>query len=138
MRSRDGNRSFLYAVLSLIFSFSTLYGGEEYFISYRYSTKNSVLINDVLDVSKAMTPCLRTPYDEKLTIELQENSHDLKKAVLQNFDSFYLFINKIGLHVRNDEKIQNGMSSSIITVTLKPTCFTVEFNDNSVTLTPLK
>jgi hypothetical protein len=85
-----------------------------------------------------MTPCLRTPYDEKLTIELQENSHDLKKAVLQNFDSFYLFINKIGLHVRNDEKIQNGMSSSIITVTLKPTCFTVEFNDNSVTLTPLK
>ena len=138
MRSRDGNRSYLYAVLSLILTFSTLYGGEEYLISYRYSTQNSVLFNDSLDIAKAMTTCGDTSYGEKLTIELQENSHNLKKTILRNLDLFYLFINKIGLHVRNDEKIQNGISSSMITVTLKPTCFTVEFNENSVTLTPLK
>lgn len=137
MRSRDGSRTYLYTICALIFSFSSLYG-EEYIISYRYSVQNAIMLNDSLDISKAMTSCIGKPIYEPLVIDTDKQTKNLQKILLKNSDKFYTYVNALGLHVRNDEKVKNGYSSSLTTVTLKPTCFTVEFNENSVKLTPLK
>ena len=137
MRSRDGNRYLLYSICSLIFCYSSL-NSDEYIISYRYTVQDAALLNDSLDVSKAMTPCKGNLLGSSLYLILLDDTKNLKNTLLQNSDQFFTYINTLGLHVRNDESLYNGSSHSLTTITLKPTCFTVEFNDNLVKITPLK
>ena len=137
MRSRDGNRSLLFSICSLIFCFCNL-NGDEYIISYRYAVQDATLLNDSLDISKAMTPCVGHHLGPSLFLSLSENTKDLKKIILSHDDEFFTYVNAFGLHVRNFDSLSNGTSSSLTTVTLKPTCFTVEFNDNLVKISPFK
>ena len=137
MRSRDGNSTFLRSICALIFCFSYL-SGDEYIISYRYAVEDATLLNDSLDISKAMTPCRGHHVGSPLYLPLSNDTKDLKKIILSHDDEFFTYINTLSLHVRNFDSLSNGMSSSLTTVTLKPTCFTVEFNDNLVRMAPFK
>ncbi len=137
MRSRDGNLTLLLSIYSLIFC-TSVFSAEEYFISTRYAVQNAMLLNDSLDVSKAMTPCKGELVGSSLLLPSRDNSKDLKKIVLQNSDQFFSYINTLGLHVRSFEEVSNGRESSLVTITLKPTCFTVEINDNFVKIAPFK
>ncbi|WP_345980312.1 hypothetical protein [Sulfurimonas sp. HSL3-2] len=85
-----------------------------------------------------MTPCSGEIGESKLLLSTTNDTKDLKKIILQNSELFFTYINSIGLHVRSDEVTNNGINSSLTIVTLKPTCFTVEFNDNLVKIAPFK
>ncbi len=137
MRSRDGNSTFLRSICSLIFCISCL-SGDEYIISYRYAVEDATLLNDSLDISKVMTPCRGHHVGSPLFLPLPDDTKNLKTTLLSHDDEFFAYINTLGLHVRNFDSLSNGMSNSLTTVTLKPTCFTVEFNDNLVKITPFK
>lgn len=137
MRSRDGNFNLLFSICTLIFCFSNL-NGDEYIISYRYAIKDAILLNDSLDISRAMTPCSGEIGESKLLLSTTNDTKDLKKIILQNSELFFTYINSIGLHIRSDEVTNNGINSALTIVTLKPTCFTVEFNDNLVKIAPFK
>lgn len=85
-----------------------------------------------------MTPCSGEIGESKLLLSTTNDTKDLKKIILQNSELFFTYINSVGLHVRSDEVTNNGINSSLTIVTLKPTCFTVEFNDNLVKIAPFK
>ena len=138
MRSRDGDKSFLcrYCALGLFFLCMPALYGAEYFISYRYVVKNAVLLNESLQVSRAMKKCSGTP---ETSLLLDYNKHSKLKDILQaNEEEFFHYISKLGLHVSHREKISNMQSSSTTIVTLKTTCFKVDFNDNFVKISALK
>jgi hypothetical protein len=97
-----------------------------------------MLLNESLDVSKTMTPCKGELLGNSLLLIPQDNSKNLEKTLLQNSDQFFSYINTLGLHVRNFEQVLNGIDSSLTTITLRPTCFTVEFNENFVKIAPFK
>ena len=137
MRSRDGNLTLLLSIYSLIFC-TSVFSAEEYFISYRYAVQNAILLNESLDVSKTMTPCKGEPLGNSLLLSSAENSKNLKQTLLLNSDQFFSYINTLGLHVKSFEQVSNGIESSLTTITLRPTCFTVEINENFVKITPFK
>ncbi len=136
MRSRDGNHSFSFSVCSLVFLTSLSLYAKEYLISYRYVVKDATLYNETLYISSAMQKCSGTP-QKSITLEASKNS-SLKEVILQNMDPFSLYINKLGLDVKHTQKTKNLQSDSTTILTLKTTCFKVDFNDNFVTLIPLK
>ena len=137
MRSRDGNQTSLRAICSVIFFLNSfaLYA-DEYLISYRYMVKDMILHNDSLFVSKAMKACKGTPQN---TIEfLDKNSNDFKELIKNNSLEFIDFIHKIGLNIDHKERTSNAMNSSVTILTLKTTCFKVDFNDNFARITHIK
>ncbi len=138
MRSRDGNHSFTLSISSIIFLliYSSALFADEYLISYRYSVKNATLYNETLDVSKAMKKCKGKPYNY-LILDSQK-SKNLKTILLENSEEFTSFLYKIGLHIDHEEETLNSINHSLTTLTLKTTCFKVDFNDNSVKIAPLK
>jgi len=138
MRSRDGNQTFTLSISAIIFFlFSSLaLNASEYLISYRYSVKNATLYNETLYVSKAMKKCVG-----KSSISLildADNSRNFKDILLKNEDEFITFLYKNGLNINHAEKNRNNINSSYTVLTLKTTCFKVDFNDNSVRIAPLK
>ncbi len=139
MRSRDGNHSFTFSISSVITFFllcSSALFADEYLISYRYSIKNATLYNETLYVSKAMKKCHGKTYDS-LILDPQK-SNDLKKILLSNKEQFTNFLYKIGLNIKHEEETLNSVNHSYTVLTLKTTCFKVDFNDNSVRIAPLK
>jgi len=138
MRSRNGSCSSSFSTYSIIFLlfYSSVIFADEYLISYRYFVKNSALYNETLDVSKAMKKCSGKPYDS-LSIEIKD-THNLKQILLQNKEKFTYFLNKIGFYITNEELTYNGNHVARTIITLKTTCFKVDFNDNFVTISPLK
>jgi hypothetical protein len=63
---------------------------------------------------------------------------DLKKIIAQNSVEFLDYIHKLDLHVKHKEQTVNMQNSSTTTLTLKTTCFKVDFNDNFARIAPLK
>ena len=136
MRGRDGNRSLLRSICSIIF-FSSLasLNASEYLISYRYVVKDTVLYNETLDISKAMRKCEGTPQNSLL---LEHNhSKNIKDVLISSNDEFINFIHKIGLHVEHESITKNMQNSSTTILTLKTTCFKVDFNEKFVKIAPL-
>lgn len=137
MRSRDGDRS-----LSLTVSILTLLllplslAGSEYLISYRYVVHNAILYNDTLDISKSMLPC-RGEITQSITF-LTEDEKDLKKIIEKNEDSFVSFLHRLGLGVEHKEHFSSNATDSTTILTLKTSCFKVDFNDTVVTIWALK
>jgi len=140
MRSRDGNQTFSFSISTISFFlllfFSSALFADEYLISYRYSVKDATLYNETLYVSKAMKKCTGNPY--ALLILDPQKSDNLKEILLSNRDEFSDFLYKIGLNVKHQEKTSNGVNHSSTVLTLRTTCFKVDFNDNSVKIAPLK
>ena len=136
MRSRDGNQTRLLAICSIIFFSSLALNASEYLISYRYVVKDMIVYNDSLQVSRAMKHCSGKPQN---FIELSSQGDDeLKDVIKNNSFEFMDFIHKIGLDVEHKETTLNAQNSSTTILTLKTTCFKVDFNDNFAKITALK
>ncbi len=135
MRSRDGSNYFLLTICFLIFYHSLALNASEYLISYRYVVKDSILYNEKLQISKAMTKCNGSLYD---SIILKDDTNDIKKAILKNSEIFINFIHKLGIEVKHRDKTINSIYTGTTILTLKTTCFKVDFNENLVKITALK
>jgi len=137
MRSRDGSNTLLCRPCALIFFLVlTLFGSEEYLISYRYVIKDAFLYNESFLLSKAMRKCSGTPQKE-ITI-FNEKHLSLKKLLSDTSGEFIFYLHKLGLDVEH-RVIQNNMQNSDTTIlTLHTTCFKVDFNEDFVILTPLR
>ena len=136
MRSRDGNRTFIFRFFFIIIFSSLALHASEYLISYRYVVKNSTLYNETLDISKAMKQCSGK---EKESIFINTNKEtNLKKIISNNFEEFINFIHKLGLHLEHKDRTINLEHTSTTILTLKTTCFKVDINDNLAKITPLK
>lgn len=136
MRSRNGNRNLLLRLLSIIFFSSLSLSASEFLISYRYIVKDAALYNEVLEISRAMKKCSGVPQKELLLPNTTDNN--LEKLISQNSEEFIDYIHKLGLHVQHKETTINLQNSSTTTLTLKTTCFEVDFNDSFVKIAPLK
>jgi len=139
MRSRNGNFSFTFTISSIIFFllYSSALLADEYLISYRYTVKNTLLYNEELYISKSMQKCKGTIFQKPLILE-SKNSHDLKYTLQRNSEIFFQYLSKIGLVVENHETLYNQTDQSFTIITLKTTCFKVDFNENFVKIAPLK
>jgi len=136
MRSRDGNHNSLFAVCSLLIFCSLALNAGEYLISYRYVVKDLILYNESLQISKSMTKCSGI---SKSFIELEyKNSKNLNKIILDNSDEFINYLYEIGLNVKYNGLTTNAINSSSTIITLKTTCFKVDFNDYFVRIAALK
>lgn len=137
MRSRDGNHSILRTICAIIIfnSLSTLYAGE-YLISYRYVVKNAMLYNEHLEISPAMQKC--SGNEQKSLILDAHSSEDLVTIIQENKEEFVDYLHQLGLQVKHDEKTKNAQNISTTVLTLKTSCFKVDFNDNFVKIIPLK
>jgi len=136
MRSRDGNRPLLFSICSIIFFHSLVLNASEYLISYRYVVKDTILYNESLHISKAMTKCEGTPYNPLLLNH--KNTKNLKDILSDSQEEFIDYIHKLGLDVRHTSLTQNMQNSSTTILTLKTRCFKVEINENFAKIAPLK
>ena len=136
MRSRDGNHSFLLSICSVIFFNSLVLSASEYLISYRYVVKDATLYNEALSISKSMQKCNGTP--QNALILPTESDTNLKTVLAKNSEEFIDYIHKLNLHVEHSDVTINAQYKSTTILTLKTTCFEVDFNDNFVKISPLK
>jgi len=67
-----------------------------------------------------------------------DNDKDLKNILSANNTEFIDYIHKLGLSVEHKEVTKDFINSSTTILTLKTTCFKVDFNDNFVRISPLK
>ncbi|MBC8236676.1 MAG: hypothetical protein H8E76_00445 [Helicobacteraceae bacterium] len=136
MRSRNGNSSSLLAICSVIYFSSLALHAGEYLVSYRYVVKDMILFNDSLQVSHAMKKCSGTP--DKSIEFIDNDSENLNEILKNNSFEFTNFIHTLGLEVNHKETTINAQNSSTTILTLKTTCFKVDFNDNFARITALK
>ncbi len=139
MRSRDGNSTFSLSICSVILFFSIALNANEYLISYRYMVKDATLYNESLLVSDAMKKCKSTHSKKLKKVLVLENdsSTDLKQILSKNSQKFIDYIHKLGLFIEHKESTTNAQNSSSTVLTLKTTCFKVDFNDNFAKISPL-
>ncbi|MFT7003637.1 MAG: hypothetical protein ACJAWW_000987 [Sulfurimonas sp.] len=135
MRSRNGSRSFRFAILIILIS-SLALNAKEFLISYRYVVKDAILYNENLSISSSMTKCTGKPL--KALIIDSFGNEDLKRSISNSSQLFVDYIHKLGLHLEHHGITQNYQNSSTTILTLKTTCFKVDFNDNLVKIAPLK
>ena len=137
MRSGDGDRPFLLTIciLTLSFFLPALHAGE-YLVSYRYTVKDAMLYNEQLLISPAMQKC-KGKAQHPLVLESIDDK-TLHDVIHKNNERFIDYLHHLGLQVRHTEQTTNMQNSSITVMTLPTTCFKVDFNDNSVTIAPLK
>ena len=136
MRGRDGNHSLLLTVCSVILFNSLALSANEYLLSYRYVVKDTILYNETLHISKAMQKCKGSP---QKSILLEHKKRDnLRDIISSSNDEFIEYIHKLGLHVEYDSVTKNMQNSSTTILTLKTTCFKVDFNEKFVRIAPLK
>ena len=137
MRSRDGNHSFSLTIPVVLFLLSSLaLSASEYLISYRYIVHNAILYNEQLDISKSMQKCSGNPQESIIFASLKNNM--LEVIIKKNNEEFVDFIHKIGLSVRHNEEHNAHSSDSTTLLTLRTTCFKVDFNDTFVKISALK
>ena len=138
MRSRDGNKNFSLSIsVGFFFLLSSLaLNASEYLISYRYLVKDATLYNETLSISKAMQKCKGAPYSS-LILETRDDKN-LQKIISTQNEKFIDYMHKIGLNVEHKESTINFQYTSVTILTLKTTCFKVDFNDNFVKISPLK
>ncbi|WP_193151412.1 hypothetical protein [Sulfurimonas sediminis] len=136
MRSRDGNHTFSLSICAIILFHSLALSASEYLISYRYVVKDALLYNQELEISHSMHRC--KGFSSNTLILESDNSKDLKKIIARNNEKFINYIQKIGLNVQHYASTINFQNTSTTIITLKTTCFKVDFNDNFVRISALK
>ena len=72
-----------------------------------------------------------------IVLETRDDKN-LKKIIAENNEEFISYIHKLGLDIRHSDTTINYQQSSTTILTLKTTCFKVDFNDNFVKISPLK
>jgi len=83
-----------------------------------------------------MQKCSGSPY-KAIVFETRDDKN-LKKILSANNEEFIEYIHKLGLSVEHKDSTKNYQYSSTTILTLKTTCFKVDFNDNFVKISPLK
>lgn len=83
-----------------------------------------------------MQKCDGYPYNP-IIFETRDDKN-LRKILTTNNKDFIDYIHKLGLSVEHKDKTINFQYSSTTILTLKTTCFKVDFNDNFVKISPLK
>jgi len=83
-----------------------------------------------------MKKCHGKPYATLILNPQKENN--LKELLVTNKEQFTNFLYKIGLNIKHEEETINSINHSYTVLTLKTTCFKVDFNDNFVKIAPLK
>ena len=136
MRSRDGNYTFSLSICAIILFHSLVLSASEYLISYRYLVKNAILYNETLEIARAMHKCKGTP-SNSLLLE-SNNSKNIKQIITLNHEKFINYIYQLGIHVEHQEQTIDLQNISTTILTLKTTCFKVDFNDNFVIISALK
>ncbi len=133
MRSGNGNRAFALAVCALS-TLSSLWA-DEYIISYRAAVKDAVLLNETLNVSRAMQPCSGSA-GRSLTLENSADS-DLEKILSNDKELLFDYIQRLPIHIIHHGANTRSQNRSVTIMRLPPQCFTVDFNDDFVRIAPL-
>ncbi|MDF1875536.1 hypothetical protein JHD48_07300 [Sulfurimonas sp. SAG-AH-194-I05] len=135
MRSRDGNNYRSLAICSVILFYSLSVHASEYLISYRYVLKDLVLYNESLQISRAMQKCQGSLSQSLILNTLGKKN--FKQIINNNAQKFIDFIHENGMHVEHKSQTKNFKNTSVTILTLKTTCFKVDFNENLVRITSL-
>ncbi len=83
-----------------------------------------------------MQKCKGSPSDP-IIFETRDDKN-LQKILTTNNERFIEYMHKLGLSVHHSESTTNYINSSTTIITLRTTCFKVDFNDNSVKISALK
>ena len=67
-----------------------------------------------------------------------DGSENLVDIINNNREEFISYIHKLGLHVSHRSQTTSFQNNSTTILTLRTTCFKVDFNDNFVKISPLK
>lgn len=135
MRSRNGNCPFVFSSLALI---TTLcFGADNYYIGYRFTAKNSQAINETLSISKAMKPC--TPFNNSHLLILKRYQDEKLETLLEREQSAFVeFAASQELRVKSNDSFGLAQNQTLDSLTLPTRCYAVEFNNESVTISPTK
>ena len=136
MRSRDGNHSFTLRLCTIILLSSLALNAGEYLISYKYIVKNNVLFNESLDISKSMQKCKGIPAQTLILPATKQKN--FIQLVSHHYNEFIDYIHRLSLDIRSKDTTTNNQINSTTIITLKTTCFKVDFNDNFVKISHLK
>ena len=138
MRSRDGSQNLLLRLSAVILLLLTPLFAQsgEYLISYRYVVKNATLYNSAFEIAHVMKKCQGKPLTP-LTLEKEKNQ-TLKDIINPENQDFFNYIAQLGLEIRYTQETRNNQANSTTIITLKTTCFKVDFNDYFVTISALK
>ncbi len=131
MRSRNGSRSLSFTICTLILLPFYLYA-DSYYIGYRAIVKDALLVDETLNISRAMTPCRGK---ESTTLSLPALTQNVHTLIKENSDQFYKYLLSLSLHVRHNESVINSQSRSLTTLTFPTHCFTIDFKGNLANIT---
>jgi len=95
-----------------------------------------MLYNESLDISKSMTQCEGEP-SQRLILP-SSNAENFPKLVAKHREEFIEYIHTLGLDIQSRDTTTNNQMNSTTIVTLKTTCFKVDFNDTFVKISHLK
>jgi hypothetical protein len=142
MRSGNGDNTQPFSISSLVILFilssATLFA-DEYLISYRSVIQDAIIYNETLTISHAMQKCPQNSFlNEKALLLPIKKSKDLKEIILQNYEEFLEYLQKSGMKVEHAQETRNSINHSTTRLTFQTHCFKVDFNDNFVTIAPLK
>jgi len=84
-----------------------------------------------------MSPCKGEIYAKPLYLETKDFK-DIRDIISYSQEKFINYIHKLGLHVSYNSKTTNMQNTSTTILTMRTTCFKVDFNDNLVKISPLK
>lgn len=130
MRSRDGDNHIWFSICTLISLIWLPVFASEFIISYRLVVADAKILNEHLDISESMTPCVghRGHY---IDFEISETKN-LRKIIAENRDEFIDFLQKNDLKVSHSSININLKNRSQTLLQMAPQCFTVDFNDDFV------
>ena len=74
----------------------------------------------------------------KLYNYIHNDNKNLKDIITANSEIFIEYIHKLGLSMEHISVTKNSINSSTTILTLKTTCFKVDFNENFAIIAPLK
>jgi aryl-phospho-beta-D-glucosidase BglC (GH1 family) len=130
VRSRNGNRPFLFSSLALITTL--IHGADNYYIGYRLTTKNAQPIEESFTLSKAMKPCNELG---NFSLTLPRRSDETLESLLNRERSTFIeYAAEHELRLKSNETLSSSTVQSLQTLTLPTRCYAVEFNDHSVTI----
>ena len=135
MRSRNGNCPFIFTHLALIATLS--FGADNYYIGYRFTAKNTQAINEKLSISKAMQPCSQATNFPILILK-RFSGESLQSLLEREESAFVEFAASQELRVKNNESFTLKHSEIQNSLILPTRCYAVEFNNESVTISPTK
>jgi hypothetical protein len=134
VRSRNGNRPFIYAICAITATISLL--ADDYLIGYRLTTRNAQSVQESLAVSKAMMPCAQHQSDS-LTLT-REYNEPLSAVLNHNKTLFLEYASAQEMRLKSNDTLLGTDIKTLQTLTLPTRCYAVEFNNRSVTITLLK